>query len=144
MWKTSATALSLAIALAACGGSAVGELALDDTRAELTGCAANLLALGGATASSTRTGTSNTPAKAIDQSTTSRWESTVGVDPQWIQVDLGARKMVSRIVVRWAMSASAKDYQIQVSDDGATFRTILSKTGLAATRDRPAFPRPAF
>jgi Glycosyl hydrolase catalytic core/F5/8 type C domain len=136
MWKTPITAMILAITLTACGGGAPGELPLDDTQAELTGCASNALALAGATASSTRSGTSNTPAKAIDQSTTSRWESTIGVDPQWIQVDLGARKMVSRIVIRWAMSANAKDYQIQISDDGTTFRTILSKTGLAATRDR--------
>src|SRR2546430_2180083 len=34
-------------------------------------------------------GTTNTAAKAGDGSTTTRWESTQGVDPQWITVDLG-------------------------------------------------------
>jgi hypothetical protein len=85
------------------------------------------LALGRpATASSTET-TGFEPAKAVDGNATTRWASVEGVDPQWIRVDLGATRTLSRIVLRWE-AAYAKSYRLEVSNDGTTWTTAHSTT----------------
>ncbi|MED7948631.1 family 20 glycosylhydrolase [Streptomyces sp. BE303] len=77
------------------------------------------------TASSTET--ADFPAAhATDGDSTTRWSSTYG-DPQWLQVDLGSTHTVNRVVLRWE-TAYGKDFHIQVSDDGATWRTIQTTT----------------
>jgi len=66
---------------------------------------------------------------AIDNNTGTRWESAF-VDPQWIMVDLGAKKRVSDIIVSWE-AANAKDYIIESSLNGTDWATIATKTGMA-------------
>ncbi|WP_433887723.1 discoidin domain-containing protein [Streptomyces sp. CA-111067] len=61
---------------------------------------------------------------AVDGSTISRWSS-ASSDPQWLQVDLGASLPVCRVVLQWE-NAYAKGFQIQVSDDGTTWRQLYS------------------
>lgn len=61
--------------------------------------------------------------RAVDGSTTTRWGSTEGVDPQWIRVDLGQPATVSRVKLNWEV-AYGKAYRIEISDDGTTFRTV--------------------
>ncbi|GAA1995563.1 discoidin domain-containing protein [Catenulispora subtropica] len=68
----------------------------------------------------------NAPAAALDQRTTTRWESQYS-DPQWLQVDLGGAGTISCIVLNWE-TASATAYQIQTSNDLATWTTIYSTT----------------
>ncbi|HEV3172199.1 MAG TPA: discoidin domain-containing protein [Actinocrinis sp.] len=77
-----------------------------------------------ATASSVNAG--NVAANAVDGNTNTRWES-VWSDPQWLQVDLGTSSSISQVVIQWE-TASAKAYQIQVSDDAANWTTIYSTT----------------
>ncbi len=76
------------------------------------------------TASSVNAG--NLAANAVDGDTTTRWESAWS-DPQWLQVDLGASATISQVVIQWE-TASAKAYQIQVSDDGSTWTPLYSTT----------------
>ncbi|MFG2874699.1 family 20 glycosylhydrolase [Streptomyces sp. NPDC048337] len=77
------------------------------------------------TASSTET--SNFPAaSATDGDPATRWSSAYA-DPQWLQVDLGSTQSVSRVVLRWE-AAYGKSFQIQLSDDAATWRTVHSTT----------------
>ncbi|MEV4611560.1 family 20 glycosylhydrolase [Kitasatospora sp. NPDC049258] len=77
------------------------------------------------TASSTET--ADFPAAlATDGDATTRWSSAYG-DPQWLQVDLGSTQAVNRVVLRWE-AAYGKAFRIQLSDDGATWRTIHSTT----------------
>jgi len=59
-----------------------------------------------------------------DGNTGTRWSSAFS-DPQWIQLDLGASKHVSRVVLNWEAAAS-RSYEVQVSDDGTSWRTIYS------------------
>jgi beta-glucosidase-like glycosyl hydrolase len=89
--------------------------------------AATLLSQGKpATASSVLGG--NTAAMAVDGNTTgTRWESTQGVDPQWLQVDLGSPQAVTQVVLTWE-TAAAKAFQIQVSSDGTTWTNVYSTT----------------
>jgi hypothetical protein len=80
-----------------------------------------------ATASSyqqTGTGAPYPPGNATDGRWDTRWASDWS-DPQWIQVDLGASTAVRHVQLGWE-SAYAKAYQVQISDDGSTWRTLYS------------------
>ncbi|MFG2149494.1 family 20 glycosylhydrolase [Streptomyces sp. NPDC048696] len=77
------------------------------------------------TASSTET--PNFPAaSATDGDPGTRWSSAYS-DPQWLQVDLGSTQSVGRVVLRWE-TAYGKSFQIQLSDDATTWRTVYSTT----------------
>ena len=66
-----------------------------------------------ATASSVLGG--NTAAMAFDGNATgTRWESAQGVDPQWLQVDLGATYTITSVKLTWE-TAAASAFQIQTS-----------------------------
>jgi lysophospholipase L1-like esterase len=74
-------------------------------------------------------------AHAVDGNLSTRWGSVEGVDPQWIYVDLGASHQINHVVLRWE-AAYARAYQIQVSDDLSTWKTVFSTTsGNGATDD---------
>jgi hypothetical protein len=64
--------------------------------------------------------------KAIDNNTSTRWASMFS-DPQWIYLDLGARRKLNRVVLNWEAAASA-NYDIQVADDSAGPWTTLYNT----------------
>ena len=78
-----------------------------------------------ATASSALGG--NTAVMAFDGNTGTRWESAHGIDPSWVQVDLGATFTLTSIVLRWE-PAYATAFQIQTSPDAATWTSIYSTT----------------
>ncbi|HVZ73852.1 MAG TPA: discoidin domain-containing protein [Polyangia bacterium] len=99
-------------------------------------CASNLLtnAVTTATTASSANGT-NTSQKAFDNNTGTRWESAYS-DPQWIRVDLGSVKTINRVRIDW-QHAAAKDYRIDVSNDGTSWSApVISKTGLAPVDHR--------
>ncbi|MGK5684269.1 ThuA domain-containing protein [Actinoplanes sp. URMC 104] len=66
-------------------------------------------------------------ANAVDASATTRWSSAFS-DPQWIQVDLGATRAISRVRLLWE-AAYGSAYQIQTSADGSAWTTARSVTG---------------
>ncbi|MFF8271588.1 family 20 glycosylhydrolase [Streptomyces sp. NPDC016562] len=92
------------------------------------------LALGRPTTASS-TETANFPAaSATDGDPGTRWSSAYS-DPQWLQVDLGSSRSVSRVVLRWE-AAYGKAFQIQLSDDATTWRTVHSTTaGVGGVQD---------
>ncbi|MFF3838069.1 discoidin domain-containing protein [Streptomyces sp. NPDC001930] len=63
---------------------------------------------------------------ATDGNATTRWASDWS-DPQWIQVDLGSVRSFNRLQLVWD-PAYARAYEVQVSDDGTTWRTIHATT----------------
>ncbi|MEU2067826.1 discoidin domain-containing protein [Streptomyces anulatus] len=67
-----------------------------------------------------------TPAHATDGNTGTRWASDWS-DPQWIQVDLGSAKPIRTLQLVWD-PAYARSYEVQVSDDGSTWRPVHSTT----------------
>ncbi|MEU8840463.1 family 20 glycosylhydrolase [Streptomyces roseus] len=76
---------------------------------------------------SSGTETADFPASlATDGDPGTRWSSPYA-DPQWLQVDLGSSQAVSRVVLRWE-AAYGKAFQIQLSDDAVTWRTVYSTT----------------
>ncbi len=67
------------------------------------------------------------PSAAFDNNFTTRWASVQGVDPQWLYVDLQGQYNFCRVDLTWE-NAYGKDYQIQVSDDAQTWKTISTVT----------------
>jgi hypothetical protein len=67
------------------------------------------------------------PANAVDGDEKTRWSSAFR-DRQWLAVDLGAVEPVHRVRLHWE-DAYAKAYELQVSDDGAEWKTVRTVTG---------------
>src|SRR5258707_11814838 len=78
-----------------------------------------------ATASSTENATFPASA-AVDGNAGTRWASAFS-DPQWLQVDLGAKATISQVVLNWE-AAYANAFQIQVSDTGTGAWTNIYTT----------------
>ncbi|MFJ8145785.1 discoidin domain-containing protein [Streptomyces sp. NPDC096048] len=66
------------------------------------------------------------PAKATDGRNDTRWASDWS-DPQWIRVDLGTPTPIRELQLVWD-PAYAKSYEVQVSDNGTTWRTVHTTT----------------
>ncbi len=63
---------------------------------------------------------------AVDGNAGTRWSSAFA-DPQWIRVDLGSARAVSRVVLRWE-AAYGRAYQLQTSADGSAWTTVHATT----------------
>jgi hypothetical protein len=66
------------------------------------------------------------PANAVDGNAGTRW-ATDWSDPQWLRVDLGAVTTFQHVQLVWE-GAYGRAYEIQVSDDGATWRPVYGTT----------------
>ncbi|MFD3324893.1 discoidin domain-containing protein [Streptomyces sp. NPDC058701] len=90
--------------------------------------AETLLSQGRTATASSSEGEAYSASAAFDGNLTgTRWASQWR-DAEWIQVDLGASRNLSRVVLTWE-GAFGKNYEIQVSDDGTNWRTARSVTG---------------
>jgi len=64
---------------------------------------------------------------AVDGEEDTRWSSKFH-DPQWLTVDLGAPVALGRIRIHWE-AAHARDYDLQVSNDGVAWTTVRQVKG---------------
>ncbi|MEV4756211.1 penicillin acylase family protein [Micromonospora sp. NPDC049559] len=96
----------------------------------------NLAAGRPVSASSNQSG--NEAARAVDGRRDTRWASSWS-DNQSITVDLGSVRPVGRAVLAWE-TAYARSYRIDVSDDGASWRTVWSTTAGDGGTDVADFP----
>jgi hypothetical protein len=69
-------------------------------------------------------------ANAIDGKFNTYWESTHGVDLEWIDLDFGAPVFINRVQIAWGASC-AVDYTLAVSTDKMNWTTIKTITGNA-------------
>lgn len=79
-------------------------------------------------ASSTEAG-GNNPSLAVDGDDATRWSS-LYAEPQWFKIDLGQPHNINEIIVKWEV-ASAKDYEIQLSNNDTSWFTFLKMNNLA-------------
>jgi beta-glucanase (GH16 family) len=94
------------------------------------------LSQGRTTTASSTEAAGTAAANATDGDTGSRWSSAFS-DPQWLQVDLGATRQLSHVVLNWE-AAYGKAYQIQTSTDGTNWTTVYSTTtGSGGVQDLP-------
>jgi hypothetical protein len=83
----------------------------------------------GWTPTASSTGGADTPAKATDGVTTTRWSSGVTqANGQWFQVDMGVAQPFVQIVMDSTGSAGdyARGYQVFASNDGVTWGTAMA------------------
>lgn len=92
------------------------------------------LALGKTSTASSLENSSNVAANAFDGNVGTRWAS-VGSDPQWLMVDLGAAAVISKVVLTWE-AAAAKVYKIQVSTDKTNWTDVASVTDGTSNQKR--------
>jgi hypothetical protein len=85
-----------------------------------------LLLTGTITASSTN-GTTNTPAKAGDGNTGTRWESRWNSNNEWLKIDLGSIQSIGGVKIIWE-GAYASAYQVQTSNDDASWTIVRNVT----------------
>jgi F5/8 type C domain/Ricin-type beta-trefoil lectin domain len=90
------------------------------------GCSATDIAQGRTATASSLESASFPASSAVDGNPGTRWSSGFG-DPQWLQVDLGGTRSICRVSLSWE-AAYATAFQIQVSDNAATWTTIYSTT----------------
>ncbi|HAB62428.1 MAG TPA: hypothetical protein DCE48_17330 [Lachnospiraceae bacterium] len=69
----------------------------------------------------------NSAKMAVDGEYNSRWESVQGIDKQWLAVDLGDTKSIKGVKIHWE-TAAAKDYLLQVSEDGDNWTDVYART----------------
>ncbi|WP_460802690.1 discoidin domain-containing protein [Microbacterium sp. GXF6406] len=85
----------------------------------------------GATATSSGDEAAQFPASAaVDGNPSTRWSASY-VNPAWLAVDLGEKRPFSKVDILWE-AAAAKDYTIQVSDDGSEWTTVATKSDMPA------------
>ena len=105
--------------------AAVTAAAPDRAVAAAAACGTTNAALGRpATASSTEGPFG--AAMAVDGDPGTRWSS-LPADPQWIRVDLGSVQDLCRVELSWE-TAYGRDFRIEASDDGTTWRTLRTVT----------------
>jgi endo-1,4-beta-D-glucanase Y len=94
-----------------------------------------LVSRGKAVTASSVEGSGFEAAKAVDGSTSTRWASVEGHDPEWLRVDLGSAHTISRVKLSWE-AAYARSYRVQTSPDGSAWSDVYStSTGDGGTDD---------
>ena len=78
------------------------------------------------------------PGSAIDDDRSTRWASRWG-DDAWWSVDLGTPRLVRTVTLDWER-AHARDYRLQVSLDGAAWRTASTVRGSDGGLDHLTVP----
>ncbi|MEW2548828.1 discoidin domain-containing protein [Streptomyces sp. NPDC047002] len=111
-------------------GDSLYELALYGTPSDGTGTNppgnGTLLSQGRTATASSAENDSFAAANAVDGNPGTRWSSGFS-DPQWLQVDLGSTRTLSKVALNWE-TAYATAYQIQTSTNGTSWTTVYSTT----------------
>ncbi|NUR89898.1 MAG: discoidin domain-containing protein, partial [Nonomuraea sp.] len=85
-----------------------------------------LLSQGKVASASSAEGGDTAAAMAVDGNAGTRWSSAFS-DAQWLQVDLGAPAVLSRIVLTWE-AAYGRGYKLQGSADGSSWADLKTIT----------------
>ena len=89
-------------------------------------CGTTNIALHQPTTASSIQGAAWPATNATDGSLSTRWSSAFS-DPQWLEVDLGSTQSICQVVIHWE-TAYGKAFQVQTSNDNATWTPIFSTT----------------
>lgn len=79
----------------------------------------------GAKATSSSVESERNPGFAVDGKLNTRWSAAYS-DPQWIILDLGTPKKFQTIRLFWE-AAYGKEYDLEISDDGETWKKIYEQ-----------------
>jgi hypothetical protein len=90
-------------------------------------------------ASSVESAYDNYAEKAVDGNPSTRWSSEWNIDPSWITVDLVVKTAVNRVKLSWEGSY-AVEYEIQVSDNGTSWKTVYHTREGKGNAEAISFP----
>lgn len=99
----------------------------------------NALKLVEATASSIHE--RNVAANAIDGKSGTRWGSSFRSKLQWLRVKLDRIYEIRQVVIKWNPTQYATNYEIQVSDNAKTWKTVFEERNGNAGKDRISLRR---
>ncbi|MFL9869330.1 discoidin domain-containing protein [Paraburkholderia fungorum] len=97
------------------------------------------LALGAKATASSEQNAGLSASLAVDGSFTSRWSSAPGIDPSWIELDLGSVQTFDEVALAWE-NAFARAYQIQVSNDNQNWTTVFTQNAGVGGTETISFP----
>jgi hypothetical protein len=66
------------------------------------------------------------PERMVDADPASCWRSEAGNLPQWLSLDFGAEREVGGLSIVWAPGGEPRAFEVQGSDDGASWTTLWS------------------
>lgn len=118
---------ALMISLYAHAG-ATTRIQLTASLPDLSSIETEITATQAVTATASSTGGAGGANLAVDGSMATRWESQHGIDPSWIVLDFGSQVDLTSISIFWE-AANAANYQIQGSNNNASWTTLISETG---------------
>nr|WP_246507438.1 discoidin domain-containing protein [Actinocrinis puniceicyclus] len=107
-------------------GYSLWEFQVYGTPATGSGCGTTDAALNMPATASSVENASYPASAAVDGNTGTRWSSAFS-DPQWLEVDLGGTQSICGVTLIWE-AAYATAFQIQTSNDNATWTSIYSTT----------------
>lgn len=97
------------------------------------------LALNQPATSSTTQGAGLTANYVNDGNLTTRWASVGGIDPSWVEIDLGSVQPFDNVILYWE-AAYASTYQIQYSTDNSTWKVAYNNTNGVGGIENLTFP----
>jgi hypothetical protein len=121
-WRVASTVVATLSVAAAC----LAATTISAGSAAAASCGTMNLALHQPTTTSSTQGPAWPASNATDGSLTTRWSSAFA-DPQWLEVDLGSTQAICQVAIHWE-TAYAKAFQIQTSNDNATWTPVFSTT----------------
>lgn len=124
------------VVTAGSGGS--GTIFLDDLVIEAVPAEDSAPPVPRAFTSSRSKGTS--PAAAVDANVTTAWSPSPRDEAPWIAFDLGGPREFSAVTIDWTEARHPKEYAIEISDDGNSWRPARPPVRGNGGRDRHFLP----
>ncbi|MFZ0613801.1 MAG: discoidin domain-containing protein [Desulfobacterales bacterium] len=81
------------------------------------------------------------PQDALTPSAASSWQSEACEDPQWLLIDFQQEREYGGLVIDWVDGLQARRFDVQVSDDGAAWRTAYATRQADAGRSYLYLPQ---
>ncbi|MDD2770584.1 MAG: discoidin domain-containing protein, partial [Methylococcus sp.] len=122
---------------AAAGGK--GTLWLDDLRFERRDAVVDYRGQPQVSASSSAAGADG-PQNALDGRAQTVWRSAPKPQRQWLRVDFGQKREYGGLVLDWDGDCHARDYAVEVSDDGRRWRGVYQAADGNGGRDYLPLP----
>jgi len=80
------------------------------------------------------------PEFVLDPSAEKCWRSLPSGRAEWLSIDFHAEREFGGLTVDWEPGAPARDFDVQLSDDGMGWRTVYSAAGVEAERSYVYLP----
>jgi hypothetical protein len=80
------------------------------------------------------------PERVLDLSSSRGWRSEAGRASQWLSVDFGTEREYGGLVIDWEPGRSAREFAVQVSNDGDTWTPVYRAPAAAGDRSYVYMP----